>query len=114
MKQKISKLIKWALSFIPTALPQTEADHAKWSTEVLEVAGLPDNTSFRIAISSMVLHLDSGTARASKQGFIRQLKRSIANQCAYNIMTDLKQLEKAADEQRAKEASSQVVQETST
>lgn len=112
MKAKLSRLLRIISSYVPQSLPQNEAAVREWIADLLDLARLPNNSSFQIAIASMVLHLNAGTLRASKQGFIKQLKRSIANQSAYNVMTDLKEQEKkAADERKLQEASGQVVQE---
>jgi hypothetical protein len=111
MKAKLKRAWKVLNSYIPKQLPQSEAAAQAWCTEVLEVAGLPDNASFRIAIYSMVLHLSSKATKASQQGFIQQLRRSIANQSCYNLMDELKRQEKQkeADEQRVKETAETVV-----
>lgn len=112
LKARLLRIATLLLSYLPTALPENEPAHLAWSDSILELAGYPGNDSVRSAVASMVLHLDAGRTRASKQSFVAQIKRSIANQAAYNIMNDIKEKEKAARERQLKEASEAVVQET--
>lgn len=112
MRNKAIKILKILKSYIPMPLPQNEALLDAWTADLLEVANFPNNPSFRIAVSTMVLHLDAAVYRVSQQQLIKQLRRSVANQSAYNVMQDLKQQEKAAkaaSEQQTPEVNPEVV-----
>ncbi len=114
MKQLVSKLLRIATllaSHVPSRLPENDVEHAAWAGSVLSIAGYPDNDSLRCALATMILHLDASRTRASKQSFIKQIKRSIANQAAYNAMSEFKAREKAARGQQLSETSKAVVQE---
>lgn len=116
LKQRLNALIALLLSLIPEALPQTEAEHQKWAGELLALAKLPDNYSFRLALATQVLHLPAGLLYKSRHSFIKELKRSIANQAAYNTMNDLKEQEKRErllEDSKIQEATAVVEQEVS-
>lgn len=117
MKTRLNALIALLRSYMSEALPQTPKAHNDWATAILELSGLPDNSSFRHALSTMVLHLPAGVMKASKQGFIKQLKRSIANQTAYTIMQDIKEQEanerKLLENSKVQEATKGLGQEVS-
>lgn len=100
---KIKFLLRQIRARFKSNLPRNEVEHAAWAGDILELAGLPDNDSFRHALASMVLHLNAGVIRVPKYHFIKELVRSIANQAAYNIMMDLKNKEKAEREKEAAE-----------
>lgn len=99
----------------PTPLPETDEQHRAWSKSIIERAGYPDNISFRQAVATMVLHLDASKVEAPKQQFVNELKRSVVNQTAFNIMQDCKAQQEAADEvlrnEEVQAAASQMVQE---
>lgn len=106
--QVFRRFLTKARAFFPSALPLTPADHTAWASEILELGGFPDNSSFRHALATMVMHLPQLTTYKSKVWFVWNLKRSIANQTAYQVMTDIKEATK--NEQSVQERE---VQETS-
>lgn len=84
------KLIKHLLSLFPSALPNGLTEFHKWSNEVIELAGAPNNDSIKFAVATMILHADSTAAFKPKHFFVKSLKKSMANQVAAGLMQELK------------------------
>lgn len=112
-RTSLKAILATLASFIPMPIPTTDVGLIAWVGSIIALTGYPDNPSMRVAIYQMVLHLPPGRLYASKRGFIQQLRRSIANQNAFNLADDLKKLEKQKmlDEQqsRAKAITGEVV-----
>ncbi len=94
--QKLRTYLKRLGGTFLTRLPETEAEMHFFIGSVLELGGLPDNDSFRHAIATSILHLDSSKNSVKKLDIIRQLRRSITNQVAFSLIADIKAREKAA------------------
>lgn len=111
MRAKLKKAVRLILSYIPQPLPIGRQAHEAWASEIIALAGMPDNDSMRFAVAVMVLHAERSQYTLSKQSFVKQLKRSAANEVAGALMSELKAKQKAAadEQQRVKEASEQVV-----
>lgn len=111
LKQRLNALIALPLSFIPSPLPLTEAEHERWSEAVLKLGGFPaNNDSLKHAIAALLMHLPERCTRKPKQYFIAAIRKSIINQVAYNMMQDIKERDKAARDQKSiSEATTAVV-----
>lgn len=107
MKQQFKKVYRIAKTFIPELLPQSPAQFDTWATEILSVANLPDNDSFRHALASQLMHLGDRVTHAPKRYFIKLLFKAITNQTAFQIMQELK--ERAKNEKTVEAADSAVV-----
>lgn len=92
--QKFSKFVKFAQALFPAPLPLTSAEHTAWASSILELGGFPDNDSFRHALATMVMHLPQLTTYKAKAYFVWSLRRSIANQTAYQVMQSIKEAAK--------------------
>lgn len=97
--QRIRLILRILLSYIPTPLPQSGQAMDLFIADILQLAKLPDNSSFRTAIATQIMHIGPTSARACKQSFIVALKKAIANQLAYEVI----QREKASREQPVSE-----------
>ncbi len=82
MKQ-LQKIIKIALSYLPSRLPVGITAFHAFADEIIEVGGqYADIDSMKFAIASQIMHMDAYTASVSKQKIIRCLRKSAANQVA--------------------------------
>jgi len=71
-------------------LPQTDSELKQLVQEVLELGGFPENDSFSHAVASQIMHMDSQASDCRARNFIVTLKRSIANQVAFNMIEETK------------------------
>lgn len=90
MKEKFQKFIMLVLAYMPTRLPETPAEHALWAAEIIELGEFPSNDSFRHAIATQVLHLPPNQLKKSQMSFVNSLRRSIANQTAFQVVQETK------------------------
>jgi hypothetical protein len=81
-------------SLIPVALPKTPDALEAFVQTILVAGDFPDNSSFRVAIYSQILHTTVGSARLHPRVFINAVRRSICNQLSYGLMMDCKAIEK--------------------
>lgn len=111
------KLLKQALSYLPTPLPTGMTEFKDWQDEILSLSKVPDNDSTRFASAVMILHLDATTDRKAKRYFIKALNKSAANEIANSVAMDLKkkQQERAEAEKALKlQAQQNVAQRSQT
>jgi hypothetical protein len=98
-------------TFLPEQLPQSESGVIQFAKATCLAAGLPCNDSFIHAVASQILHLPADRKFGmwvTKRIFITALRRSIANQSSYNIITIIK--EKAANEKKEADAAKSAIQ----
>lgn len=107
MNKKLHDFFRKVKTYVPELLPQNPNEFDKFAKEILYVANLPDNDSFRHALASQIMHLGDRTTRAPKNYFIKLLFKAIANQTAFQIMQELK--ERAKNEKTVEAADSAVV-----
>ncbi len=82
----------------PLPIGLTEFD--AWAAKIIAAAGIPDNDSTRFALSTMVLYVDQGTDRVPAEHFITRLRKGASNETVSQVMHDLKEKQKAAEEAR--------------
>lgn len=88
---KLKVFLAWVASWFPTPLPDSVKTHEDWAGSILNIGGYPDNTSFRNAIATMLLHLNADTHFKSKQHFIRSIRRGIVNEIAWSLSATYKE-----------------------
>lgn len=94
MKNKVKRVLRLLYSYIPTNLPQSGLAMDAFILDVLDLAQLPDNSSFRTAIATQIMHLSPESAKSTKRSFIVALRKAVSNQLAYEVI----QREKATRE----------------
>ncbi len=98
MKQKLNTLLKrisapW-LRLIPVSLPQSNYELDVFIARILELGGYPANNSFRHAIATQVLHLNSDVQKVAPRVFLNAIRRSVANQVSYDLVQAIKEDDK--------------------
>ena len=83
--EKLKFFLELVASYFPSKLPDSVKTHEDWAGSILKLGGYPDNDSFRNAIATQLLHLNTDTHYASKQHFIRTIRRGIVNQVAWSM-----------------------------
>lgn len=90
MSKRIKLLLKQLLAYIPTPLPQTDDAIEIWIEEICELADFPLNDSTRHAVATVVMHVPMPRMLVAKSSVINELKRSKANQAAWNVIQAVK------------------------
>ena len=91
LKTVLKRLSRPVVARLPVALPQSTPDMERFTTDVLELGGFdPENLSLRNAVVTQVLHIDMSKGSAAPRDFIHAIRRSIANQIAYDLMQGYK------------------------
>jgi hypothetical protein len=93
---KIERLCRLAMALIPTRLPQGMTEFEAWSTDIIDLYGMPDNDSVRFALAAAIPHLNATHAYVSKWYFGRLLLKGAANQIAYAKFQEFKLKQEAA------------------
>lgn len=115
--KKLRRLLKALKSLIPQTLPQGRADFDSWASDIIELSGLPDNDSMRFALASIIIQLrtsrDRAFGRFKPALFVRELKLGAASEVASSVMYEMKQKQKAREDE-AKAAASNTSNEPKT
>ncbi len=96
---KAKKLFTKFKQIFPTKLPLNRNDMDKFIQDILTANDLPDNKSYHHAVAGAIMHLGPVTASKSKRWFAKTVRKSIANQVAYEKIKSLQDDEKKAMEQ---------------
>lgn len=80
--------------FYPSKLPVTVNELDSLINEVLQTEKLPSDPTYHHAIASAVMHLGPITARKSKRYFAKGVRKSVANQAAFEKIQALREEEK--------------------
>ncbi len=96
---RLKRLLRLFRSYFPSQLPQSGQGMDLFIADILDLAQLPDNSSFKTAIATQIMHVGPDSSRVAKRSFIIALQKAIANQLAYEII------------QREKKASSEATPE---
>lgn len=107
VKIVLRRLIKKLRARLSEELPQNEAAVLQFAEEVISLGGFPSNDSFVHAIATQIMHVNSDQIHVRKINFVNALKRSIANQSAYNILSSLKEKQRDEAAQKANEVTVQ-------
>ena len=109
----IKRLVRHALSFIPTKVPTGITEFHAWAEDIIDLAGAPKNDSVKFSIAAMVPHSNSQDAYKPKRYYVLTLMKAMANQVAYAIVQELKTKQAEAEAARiaAEAAKSEVSDE---
>lgn len=89
--KRIKFIYKLALSYFPTKLPVGLTEMQAFCNDIIELSGkYADDDSMKYVITTSILHLDPNIDRASKQFFMRKLRKAAANQVASAVFTEIR------------------------
>lgn len=94
VKQTLLRVLEQVKARLPESLPQTETAVKTFAGSVCRIGGFPENDSFLHAVATQIMHQDSQATSVRKITFVNALRRSIANQSAYNIISEVKERQK--------------------
>lgn len=92
IKVVITKLLNW----IPTETPVGAAEFEVWANNILITYGFPLTPGYKQALATMLLHEKS--YKISKRNLAIALRKGQVNETAYQIMKDIQQQKKAAED----------------
>lgn len=90
MKKVFEKCKRFYDMWRSRPLPQTDTELENLVHTVLDLGGFPANDSFSHAIASQIMHMGSQVSDCRARNFIVTLRRSIANQVAFNMIEETK------------------------
>lgn len=97
------KLLKKVASLLPTKLPVGMAEFNTWADSIIELSGrFADDDSLKFALANMIMHLGPQRSSVPKNHFVRSLRKTAANQVAGQVFLDIKEKQKAQQEEAAK------------
>jgi len=98
MKQKLIKVKNVILNFfarlggyLPYEVPRTPQSLNDFIGKVLAVYGLPDNSSMRHAVATMVMQLKPGSTHVRPITLADAAKSAIYRECAYQLVKEIKE-----------------------
>lgn len=99
MKEKLVRLLKQLIGFIPTRLPNGVAAFHVWAEDMAATYDLPtpDLESIKFTLSTVIMHLGPQTSHKPKYYFVVTLRASAAKQVAGQVFTDIKMKQKQAE-----------------
>lgn len=93
------KMLAKIRHLFPSILPTTRDEIDAFIADILTTHDLPDDKSYHHAVAGAIMHLGPVTASKSKRWFARSVRKSIANQVAYQKIKSLQDDERKAMEQ---------------
>lgn len=118
-RQDFSDWVFWLRGFFPQRLPIGAKDFDDFCTQLFRVYNLPDHSSYRAAISKIILHFGPQTWRKSPYFFVISIRAGQAREVAWQFSEDLRAEEKrqaiaAQEAAKAKEAPQPIAQGEAT
>lgn len=107
MKQKLQKMIKKVIGMFPHKLPTGVKEFEVFIDKILTTYDLPHNASYKRAVATMIMHEGPLVTKKSLKHFADSIKKSMANQIAYEIIQRIKE-----EEQKQKELEEAAKKET--
>lgn len=104
-------MLKTLLSFIPTKLPIGRTAMDKWSKEIIQLAGVPDNSSTRFALGVMIMHRPPHESAKSKRFFAKQLYKAAVNEVAHTLISEIKEQQQKEAETQKKAAATALLEQ---
>lgn len=104
------KLLKQALSLIPTRLPVGLSEFNKFADDIIELSGpIADQESMRYVIATNVINLGPQRSHVAKNYFVRTMVKAAANQVASHVFQDIKiKQQEAQQKAQAEETAKQL------
>ncbi len=85
-------------SLFPMPLPVGMKELDKFSDDLIFAFGMPDYPSYRQMIATMIMHADQGTNKHRAYNMIKAMRKSMANQVAYEKIQIIQRAEKEKEE----------------
>lgn len=94
----MKKLLDQLVGFFPHRLPMGATALEEFCRKIFDTYSVPDMPSYRQAIASMIMHLPQTVYHKAPWFFACSVRKAMANQVAYEMIDQLRQDEKKAQE----------------
>lgn len=91
---RLKKLILRVRGIFPSALPKGLSDFNIFAEDIFNTYDFPNHPSYRHAIATMIMHLHPLCHKKSKAFFARGIRKSQANEVAFEVLRILRDEEK--------------------
>lgn len=98
---KVRQFAAKARYLIPSALPVGAKEFEDFFQSIVNTYDLPNLPSYKQAIATMIMHLGQSVHKAPKSLFAKCIKKSMANQVAYEIIQQIRDDEKLKQQEAA-------------
>lgn len=99
-KHEVLQFVGKIIGFFPQEIPRTPEKLNKFIINVLAIYGLPDNSSLRHAVATMILQLNPNKTHVRPIELSTAAKSAIYRECAYQIVHDIKEETKKLIEEK--------------
>lgn len=86
----VTALFRRLKAHIPSALPRSKEAFNVWFEELTEVFNLPNGSDYKQAVATCIMHLPELQSHKSMAHFARAIRKSMANQIAYNVIDGIR------------------------
>jgi hypothetical protein len=100
---RLKRYLKLFLGLFPTALPIGASQLNQFCADIFGLYVIPDLPSYRLAISTMILHLGPQEAYKSRFWFFRAIRAAQAKEVAYQLVAEDREA-RNLEERKAKQA----------
>ncbi len=98
----------------PTKLPVGMQAFEDWFLSICQAYGLPDDRSYKNAVSTMIMHLGPTCDRKPRAYFAKAIRKSMSNQVAYEVIEQIRNQQKAEIEAAKPQPSAEATHTTDT
>lgn len=95
IKAKLLKVVALARGFFPKKLPAGRKEFEAFITSICETYDFPDLPSYRQAVATIIMHFGPQTDHVAPRHFAKSIRKSQANQVAYEMIQELKEKAKS-------------------
>lgn len=92
---KLKKIATKLLHFFPHQLPVGVTAFNKLFQSLTATYDFPDASSYKHAVASSIMHLGQTTDSKAPRFFAKTIRKAMANQIAYNVIEEIRVLDKA-------------------
>lgn len=92
MKARLVKLLQKLRGLLPERNPIGRTEFDKWADLIFSLYDLPAAQSYRFTLCTMILNTQE--LYRSKYSYARAIRKAQVNETAYQLMSEIKQLDK--------------------
>lgn len=98
----VKRILSFVRGFFPSQLPVGLESFHKWADSIFDTYNIPNGSTYRHALASMIMHLGPTTHRKSKWFFVASIRKAQANEVAFDVIQTIKEEDQKKREEEAK------------